>query len=84
VGPLLARLAKGDVLVVAQLDRASRNAADALATAEQLKARKVDLIVADMGSEPVRGKLKIRVKSGHKPNSCRNRMASGKVDLCGH
>jgi hypothetical protein len=27
--------------------------ADALATAEQLKARKMDLIVADMGSEPV-------------------------------
>jgi DNA invertase Pin-like site-specific DNA recombinase len=52
-GPLLARLGKGDVLVVAKLDRAFRNAADALATAEQLKARKVDLIVADMGSEPV-------------------------------
>jgi DNA invertase Pin-like site-specific DNA recombinase len=52
-GPLLARLVKGDVLVVAKLDRAFRNAADALATAERLKARKVDLIVADMGSEPV-------------------------------
>ena len=47
---MLARLVKGDVLVVAELDRrAFRNAADALATAEQLKARKVDLIVADMG-----------------------------------
>jgi hypothetical protein len=52
-GPLLARLVKGDVLIVAKLDRAFRNAADALATAERLKARKVDLIVADMGSEPV-------------------------------
>jgi DNA invertase Pin-like site-specific DNA recombinase len=52
-GPLLAELRKGDVLIVAKLDRAFRNAADALATAEQLKARKVDLIVADMGSEPV-------------------------------
>ena len=52
-GPLLARLQKGDALIVAKLDRAFRNAADALATAEQLKARKVDLIVADMGSEPV-------------------------------
>jgi DNA invertase Pin-like site-specific DNA recombinase len=50
---LLARLQKGDALIVAKLDRAFRNAADALATAEQLKARKVDLIVADMGSEPV-------------------------------
>lgn len=36
-----------------KLDRAFRNAADALATAERLKARKIDLIVADMGSEPV-------------------------------
>src|SRR5450631_741331 len=52
-GPLLGRLGKGDVLIVAKLDRAFRNAADALATAERLKARKVDLIVADMGSEPV-------------------------------
>src|SRR3954453_20563166 len=52
-GPLLARLGKGGVLIVAKLDRAFRNAADALATAERLKARKVDLIVADMGSEPV-------------------------------
>jgi DNA invertase Pin-like site-specific DNA recombinase len=38
---------------VAKLDRAFRNAADALATAEQLKAEKIDLVVADMGSEPV-------------------------------
>ena len=52
-GPLLDRLVKGDVLICAKLDRAFRNAADALATAERLKARKVDLIVADMGSEPV-------------------------------
>jgi DNA invertase Pin-like site-specific DNA recombinase len=41
------------VLIVAKLDRAFRNAADALVTAERLKARRVDLIVADMGSEPV-------------------------------
>jgi DNA invertase Pin-like site-specific DNA recombinase len=33
---LLARLIKGDVLIVAKLDRAFRNAADALATAERL------------------------------------------------
>jgi DNA invertase Pin-like site-specific DNA recombinase len=52
-GPLLARLQKGDTLIVAKLDRAFRNAADALATAEQLKAQKIDLVVADMGSEPV-------------------------------
>jgi DNA invertase Pin-like site-specific DNA recombinase len=52
-GTLLARLRKGDTLIVAKLDRAFRNAADALATAEQLKAEKIDLVVADMGSEPV-------------------------------
>ena len=52
-GPLLARLGKGDTLIIAKLDRGFRNAADALATAEMLKARKVDLVVADMGSEPV-------------------------------
>jgi DNA invertase Pin-like site-specific DNA recombinase len=52
-GPLLAQLVKGDVPIVAKLDRAFHNAADALATAERLKAQKVDLIVADMGSEPV-------------------------------
>jgi DNA invertase Pin-like site-specific DNA recombinase len=52
-GPLLARLAARDCLIVAKLDRAFRNASDALATAEQMKARKVDLIIADMGTEPV-------------------------------
>lgn len=52
-GPLLADLQKGDTLIVAKLDRAFRNAADALVTAEALKARKVDLIIADMGSKPV-------------------------------
>lgn len=52
-GPLLARLQRGDTLIIAKLDRGFRNAADALAVAEQLKARRVDLVVADMGSEPV-------------------------------
>lgn len=52
-GLLLAELRKGDTLIVAKLDRAFRNAADALVTAETLKARKVDLIISDMGSEPV-------------------------------
>ena len=50
---LLGLLQRGDTVIVSKLDRGFRNAADALATAEQLKARKVDLIVADMGSEPV-------------------------------
>ena len=37
----------------AKLDRAFRNAADALAVADQWKRQGVDLIVADMGTEPV-------------------------------
>ena len=52
-GPLVASLVRGDVLVVSKLDRAFRNAEDALATARDLRSRKVDLILADMGSEPV-------------------------------
>src|ERR671917_2564176 len=50
---LLAVLRPGDTVIVAKLDRAFRNAADALATAETWKKRGVDLIVADMGTEPV-------------------------------
>lgn len=50
---LLAALRPGDTVIVGKLDRAFRNAADALATAEAWKRRGVDLIVADMGTEPV-------------------------------
>lgn len=52
---LCARLARGDVLIVAKLDRAFRSAADALARADKWRAAGVHLIVADMGSEPVTG-----------------------------
>jgi DNA invertase Pin-like site-specific DNA recombinase len=52
-GPLLDRLEKNDTLIVAKLDRAFRNAGDALTQSEQLKGRRVNLIIADMGSEPV-------------------------------
>jgi DNA invertase Pin-like site-specific DNA recombinase len=52
---LLSRLRAGDTLIVARLDRAFRNAADALATAERFKAQRIDLIVADMGTDPVTG-----------------------------
>ena len=52
-GPLLAGLQRGDTLIIAKLDRGFRNAADALATAEALKVRRIDLVVADMGSEAV-------------------------------
>ena len=50
---MLATLRKGDTVIVAKLDRAFRNAADALAVADQWKRQGVDLIVADMGTEPV-------------------------------
>jgi DNA invertase Pin-like site-specific DNA recombinase len=50
---LLTVLRPGDTVIVAKLDRAFRNAADALAMAETWKRRGVDLIVADMGTDPV-------------------------------
>lgn len=43
----------GDVIVASKMDRLFRSAADALNTAEALKERKVDLILADMGTDPV-------------------------------
>ena len=46
-------LRSGDTLIVAKLDRAFRNAADALAKADSWKRAGVKLIVADMGPEPV-------------------------------
>lgn len=52
-GELTRLLHSGDTLIVAKLDRAFRNAADALHMAEQWKRQGVDLILADMGSEPV-------------------------------
>jgi DNA invertase Pin-like site-specific DNA recombinase len=50
---LLAALRPGDTLVVAKLDRAFRNAADALTKADSWKRQGIKLIVADMGAEPV-------------------------------
>src|SRR3954454_18752259 len=38
---LLSRMRPGDTLIVARLDRAFRNAADALATAERFKAQRM-------------------------------------------
>lgn len=52
---LCGRLASGDVLIVAKLDRAFRSAADALTKAEGWRRAGVHLVVADMGSEPVTG-----------------------------
>jgi len=52
---LCERLARGDVLIVAKLDRAFRSAADALARADKWRAGGVHLVLADMGSDPVTG-----------------------------
>ena len=49
------RLTNGDVLIVAKLDRAFRSAADALARADAWRQAGVQLVVADMGSDPVTG-----------------------------
>jgi DNA invertase Pin-like site-specific DNA recombinase len=50
---LVALLQPGDTLILAKLDRAFRNAADALTRADRWKRQGVRLIVADMGPEPV-------------------------------
>lgn len=43
----------GDVICAAKLDRLFRSASDALSTVEVLKKRGIDLILVDMGIEPV-------------------------------
>ncbi|MDA9490407.1 recombinase family protein [Bradyrhizobium sp. CCBAU 11361] len=48
---LLATLEPGDVIITAKLDRAFRNAADALGTLEQLKEDKVGLHMIDLGGD---------------------------------
>lgn len=44
---------KGDVVVASKLDRLFRSTVDALSTAERLKKAGIDLILIDMGVEPV-------------------------------
>jgi putative DNA-invertase from lambdoid prophage Rac len=48
---LLEKAGKGDVIITAKLDRAFRNAADALATLEELKALGVGLHMIDLGGD---------------------------------
>jgi DNA invertase Pin-like site-specific DNA recombinase len=55
-GTLLACLAKGDVLVVAKLDRFSRNLFDCLQLAQEFQRRGISLFLLDVGaSDPVTG-----------------------------
>lgn len=50
---LLEDAGPGDVIVASKLDRLFRSASDALSTLERLRARKIDVILIDMGVEPV-------------------------------
>lgn len=50
-GRLWARLARGDVVVAAKLDRLFRSALDALQSVEALRARGVGLVMLDLGGD---------------------------------
>jgi DNA invertase Pin-like site-specific DNA recombinase len=50
---LMDSIQAGDVIIASKLDRLFRSASDALLQAERFKGQGVDLIVADMGSDPV-------------------------------
>lgn len=52
---MLAAAKKNDVIVATKMDRLFRSATDALQTAEKLKKRGIDLILADMSTDPVTG-----------------------------
>lgn len=52
---MLALAKAGDTIIANKLDRLFRSASDALATAEKLRERGVDLILIDIGTDPVTG-----------------------------
>lgn len=52
-GKMLADARAGDCIVAVKMDRLFRSAVDALQTAKELKERGVDLILADMSTDPV-------------------------------
>jgi putative DNA-invertase from lambdoid prophage Rac len=52
---MLEAVQQGDVIVSSKMDRLFRSAIDALKTAEELKQRGVDLVLLDIGSDPVNG-----------------------------
>lgn len=52
---MLAEARKGDVICAAKLDRLFRSTVDALTTMSELRARGVDVILIDLGVDPVTG-----------------------------
>ena len=52
-GRMFAKLTAGDVVIVSKLDRIFRSASDALNMVELWKDQGVDLIISDMGADPV-------------------------------
>jgi DNA invertase Pin-like site-specific DNA recombinase len=83
-GPMYEVLERGDTLIVLKLDRAFRDAEDALTKARVLGERGVDLIVADIGLDPVQrngtGKLLFTILAGvaeMERNRIRERVADG-------
>lgn len=50
---MLATLKAGDTVIVSKLDRVFRNATDALSQADWFKANGINLVLIDMGTEPV-------------------------------
>jgi putative DNA-invertase from lambdoid prophage Rac len=52
---MLAVAQKGDCIVAAKMDRLFRSAIDALQTADELKRSGIDLVLLDIGSDPVNG-----------------------------
>lgn len=50
---LFEKLQPGDTVIALKIDRLFRNASDALATAQDWKAREIDMIIADFGHSPV-------------------------------
>lgn len=53
---MLADAVKGDTIIASKMDRLFRSALDAFRTAEMLKERGIDLILADLSTEPITGK----------------------------
>jgi putative DNA-invertase from lambdoid prophage Rac len=52
---MLKEMKAGDVICAAKLDRIFRSALDALQTVELLKTKQIDLVLLDIGTDPVNG-----------------------------